>query len=106
MIEENDKEIQKLENKINMFKRIHIVGLILIIISFCCMGLLVLRINQFGLEMDTFWIYNTIVMFISLSGITLMSIGNRYRRFKIMREEYLIQSEERTKLSFKVDSKD
>jgi hypothetical protein len=70
------------------------------------MGLIVLRINQSGLDMDTFWIYNTIFMFVSLSGITLMSIGNRYRRFKILKEEYLIQSEEVTKLSLKVDSKD
>jgi len=131
-IEVHDREIQKIENKIRIFKRIYILGIILTIIFFCCMAVFMFRINQLrdelneldresdeitieehrqrldeiNQELDRFWIYNFIIMMLMFIGGTLFTIGNRYKKFQELRESYIGQSEIGTKLSFIVDSKE
>ena len=126
-----DRKIQKIERKIIILKRVFIVGIILIVISFCCMAALMYRISQLqnelnemdresdeitieehlqrldesNRELDTFWFYNIISMSFFWAGITLQTVGYRYKKFNKLRKSYLRQSEGGTKLSFIVEEK-
>jgi hypothetical protein len=48
----NTKESQYIERNITVLKRLFIIGIILMIISFCCMAVLMYRLHQLQNELD------------------------------------------------------